>query len=249
VKLVVQANPELYRPDDLGAHVPVLPTHWERDRFPPGTAILPVPVDRVRLPPRRNPGTPVATFLHVAAPAMLDRNGTDLVLAALPYVQAECRLLVHVPSGVPVPHVLRRQPRGLRVGNVEVMARAGVENYWDVWTEDVGALVLPRRYGGLSLTMQEAFSLALPVVTTDLDPQKGWMGTSLVPVKNPRPTPMKGGDFDVWTCDPHDLAIAMDRLATDADHAASLSERADRQGATLDWEHWAPLYRETLAAC
>ena len=243
-RTVVQANPELYRPDHLGEHVPVFPTSWELDRYD-DPLLLPVPVARDRLPYTHR--TQVKRFVHVAAPAMLDRNGTDTVLAALGYVDRECEVVLHVPEGAERPKLRAMQPNGGRVGNVElVLPDRSVANYWDIY-EGADALLLPRRYGGLSLPMQEAASLGMPIVTTDLSPQnEAPLGAVYVEAMKPRPTRMKGGHFDLWHVKPARFAAGMNALLHNPDLVSRLSEEANYRAEALSWQHWEPEYRERL---
>jgi hypothetical protein len=94
--------------------------------------------------------------------------------------------------------------------------------------------------------MQEAASRGLPIITLYLDPQRNWPGTFLVPASDPQKVAMKGGMFDVWGCDPHDLAIAIDTLATKPDLVGTLSRMADQWADSLAWTRLAPAYRDFL---
>lgn len=238
VRTVLQANPELHggdRPDTL-----TIPTLWEAKRLP-GAVHLPVPIARDRLAPRPIPET-IATLYHPQAPAMLDRNGTRIVETAARYVRHPVRIIIRT-SAVRAPHV--RQ-----VGQVTIERVPPVEHYWDAYPHDAHALLLPRRYGGLALPMQEAASLGWPIITLGLAPQTGWLpAESLVAARSWRPrVRMVGGRFDVATAHPAEVAAAIDRLATDAAFVARLSAASLAWADTLDWARWSGAYADLLGA-
>lgn len=233
---VLQANPELYggdRPTTL-----TVPTSWEAHRLPPAT-LLPVPVNRVRLPPRPRPHAPITTWYHPAAPAMLDRNGTRLVLQALRYVRRGVTVIVRS-------HECRKERRR-RVGAATLVELPPTLDYPEAYPQEATALLLPRRYGGLALPMQEAASLGWPIVSLDLEPQRGWLAPEgLVPARRREQRRMVGGDFWVHDCDVRRLAALLDALAVDVDLAAHLSAASLEWAASLAWPRWIPEYRRVL---
>ena len=89
IPLVLHVMPELFKDDYLGpSTVIALPTDWHAGdaRFS-GAVSLPVPVDTDTF--AWSPRSGAKTFLHVAASAFHDRNGTELLKAALPLVRNE----------------------------------------------------------------------------------------------------------------------------------------------------------------
>jgi hypothetical protein len=88
---VLVANPELYA--DYTASRIVLPTTWHAARFDALVVPHPAPVEDAA-PHRRARTGRARTFFHVEAPAMLDRNGTEIVAQALPHVEEPCTLIV-----------------------------------------------------------------------------------------------------------------------------------------------------------
>lgn len=235
VRTVLQTNPELHKDRYDAADVILNPTGWEHDRLPDTATIFPAPVARDRLAweVRRR----ARVFFHPWAPAMDDRNGTELVLAALPYIHEEITLIVRAPSDV-------RLPR--HVGPVTVVHLDDTPaHYWDAWPE-ADVLLLPRRYGGLSLPMQEALSLGMPVVSLDVAPQHEWPGVFSVPAHLDHRARMAGGVFDVHGCDPRDLAGAVDELAISPTLVEGLSNGADFHADAIDWRYWARRWRALL---
>jgi hypothetical protein len=225
---VLVANPELYA--DYAASRIILPTTWHADRFNALVVPHPAPVEDAAPHARVRTGR-ARTFLHVEAPAMLDRNGTELVAQALPHVEEPCTLIV-------------RSHRDHRSGPLDTDQVGRVRVVWDNarpvdWTacyHDADVLVLPRRYGGLSMVVQEAAALGMPAVMTDVDPQhaEGWPGWR-IPATVWRRASMRGGEFPVHTCRPEDLAVTMTALARGELDLEAESGRALAWAAARSW--------------
>lgn len=236
VELVIHANPELYRHFYRGPTTRItLPTTWHQDRFPDAT-VLPMPVDRVKFPFRCR--TRARTFLHVAAPAFHDRNGTALVMEALQYVREPVTMILH---GVPGFNACEDQ-----VGLVHLVYRPACSDNRDVYPDDADVLVLPRRYGGQALTCNEAASLGIPCLTLGLSPLMGRPGVVTVPAVTPYVAGMIGGDEQVWACDPMTLAAEIDRLADSPEWVATLSLAADAWAERNSWPTLLPTWRKVL---
>jgi Glycosyl transferases group 1 len=231
-RLVLHAMPELY---DLGSRPSLdvwAPTEWMLGRLPAPAMLMPVPVDRARCAPK--PITEVRTMLHVTGEAMLDRNGTDLVKQALALCTVPFTLLI-AGNGPTEP---------ITMGVVTVKPVGRVHDYWRLY-DDADALVLPRRYGGLSLPMQEAASCELPIVSLHVAPQNRWLYAPIqAPATRARSVRMKGGQVNVWTCEPTYLAQRLDALASCDPEPAVKASRSWAE--FLDWELWASVYRKVL---
>lgn len=241
VATVCQVNPEFYRhgrePDLPAPTMAVTPTPWLSDRMP-GVAVLPFPVDRDRCTFRRRPTDPDrVTFLHVAGHrAAYDRNGTSTLLQALARTTVPMRVLVRSQSDLDL---------GDRTGidhlDVDLIVD-DVPDYWRLY-DDGDVLVLPRRYGGQSLPMNEAMSCGLPVIATDLIPQREWLPpATLISTVRRRRFRTQAGLVDAWHGDPTALARTMDRLAADHELVATLSDTADRQADRISWDTLRPRY-------
>lgn len=236
-RTVLHANPEFWtgveHPTDLWSATP-----WRRDTLPPAAQVVlfPVATDRIRPnPPHRG----ATRWLHVAGKrALADRNGTDVVLAALRYLQEPCTVTVVVQHGetptwpeVP-PHVkLRFMPPP--------------HDYWDLYPGH-DALVLPRRYGGLCLPAQEAMAAGLALVMTELPPNDIWPGPR-VPVEFDHKERMPCGVVPVYRPDVMGLARTMDRLADPVTLAAQQTESLG-WAETHSWEALGPSWLERMAS-
>lgn len=235
VRSYLHANPELWKVDFAPPDVVLAPTSWRLDLLP-DPVVLPFPIARDRLPFRQR--SEARTFVHVAAPAMADRNGTRLVMAALPFVRSEIRLLIlGYPGTLPS-----------RVGRVTVERVDETADYWRAWPDDGDVLLLPRRYAGQSLPMNEALSLGMPVVSLDVAPQNDWLPPeTLVPGTRRSPRRMAGGPVMVHDADPRTLARVIDRLATDPELVRQCSDAADIHAEAMSWDTLLPVYRRLLA--
>lgn len=239
---VLVANPELWA--GYPAHRIVLPTMWEQHRLPDATVIL-HPVDVAAVESRRRVRETAKIFLHVEAPAMLDRNGTELVAKSLQHVTEPCTLIVrsHQPQRR---SILRNITQ---VGNVKVVwDDRRVPDWQDGYDDDVDVLLLPRRYGGLSMVVQEAAALGVPSIMLDLDPQRTerWPGWC-VPARVHRRSLMRGGEFDVHTCEPTVLAAAVNGAARGELDLNGESHRALAWSAARSWPHVKDQWARVLA--
>jgi glycosyltransferase involved in cell wall biosynthesis len=234
VRTVLHVMPELYRADQAQPDCIWLPTHWERGRVP-HREIMPVPAARDRFPWRKR--TLAEHFVFVGAPAFHDRNGMQLVVDALPAVRSHIRFTFTGPVA----------PDPISTETVAVEHRQPTTEYWGAIPASADVLVLPRRYAGLSLPMQEAACLGLPIITLDLEPQRRWLPAgTLIPATVHHRARMVGGTFDVHTCPPGLIAAAIDALAERPHIVAEASEASDAHAEWLAWEHWGPVYRKRL---
>lgn len=230
-RTVLHAMPELWRSDLAASDVVWTPTTWEMDRLPSGTPVVPVPVvighEHVHC------GDPL--LYHIAAPAMLDRNGTHLLLDALRYMREPSQLICSGMGGV------------VEIGKVKVEYRPSVLDYWEAHPDEASIFVLPRRYAGLSLPLQEAAARAMTVVSLDLEPQRQWIPPeALVPSFPWRQARFPGGEFSVYAAEPRQLAAVLDRVVSDGVLRERLSAASLRHAATISWDVWAPMYRALL---
>lgn len=244
VERVLSVNPELFRGAlDQHADRYLLPTPWRADRLPVTAEVLPQPVSLDRFDARVPERTDPPTFVHVPAPAMLDRNGTEAVLEAVSLTREAFRLLITGP--VSSGYDGTTWSAGERA-TVEMLPHTERE-WWEVYPPEAEALILPRRYGGLSLPMLEAAAAGMAVVTTDLEPQRQWFPhESLVPCPSATPVGMRGGRFPVHTVDALVLAARLDELARDALLRYRLGKEARAWAEENSWERWLPAWQRAL---
>lgn len=235
VRLVVHANPELWTERSRGATTEVVcPTPWEIDRVP-GATMMPMPVDRERVPFRER--RRAFTFWHPKAPAFHDRHGSAIVEAALAHIKTACRVLITGETELPL--------GPSHVGQVLVDRVGPRENYWDGY-RFADVLILPRRYAGLCLPVQEALSSGMPVVMLDTGPYAGKAGVLTIPTTSSYEVRMKGGQFPVFDAEPEALANEIDQLVYDHDLVGRCSRAADGTAEGLSWARWENWWRRLL---
>lgn len=214
-RLILHANPELYDPSYGEPPCEVwTATEWRSDLLPNARLVpFPVATDRFTVQPIEK----VDTLAHIPAPAMLDRNGTELFRAARPLLRGRFWIEQYEP----------------------------VDDYWLLWG-GADALVLPRRYAGLCLTMQEAAASGMPIVMLQTDANAHRTLPELrVQVSGYELHPMKGGMVEVYDADPADLASCIDRLADPSlVKAAAATSRAWAD--EISWTRQLPEWRRLL---
>lgn len=235
VPTVLHVMPELYLPSRAADKL-WLPTRWLESAFP-GADLVPVPIATERFARRLR--SPARHFVHLAAPAMLDRNGTNIVLASLRHITAEVVVtLLGLDSRVesPRPNVELRCPE-----------RRSAENYWELFDDEGDALLMPRRYAGLSLPVQEAWAMGMPAIMTGIEPQRSWRGVvDVVPKSRGECVRMGSKDIYVVGCDPRELAAVIDHYALSPAWAEAMSQQASVAADELSWERLLPVYRQKL---
>ncbi len=229
-------HPELAEPD-----VFALPSPWHRAEIQaalPGRDIrdLPVPVDRNLLPFRlRDEG--LRTILHTAGtPAMEDRNGTLLLIEAMHHVRSPVHCIIHTQKPLGAPSV----PPNVEIRN------ATVPRYWDLYAEG-DLFVMPRKFGGLCLPMNEALSVGMPVLMTAVCPQDLVLPPDLLVPATLRTEIMTRAMIGVYEADPVVLAERIDWFY---EHPYRLSELSAWSGAWAkrhSWDALRPAYEEVLA--
>jgi glycosyltransferase involved in cell wall biosynthesis len=245
VATVVVANPEFATPEKMGsADLVVNPSLWRADQLP--GIRLPHPVDRERLPYRRRPlsGGPLR-FLHVAGHrAMHDRAGTDLVVDAYRWMRNPVDLTIRTQSPLsgPTEMLMRQCPQG-----PPTVLRGDVEDYTTLY-DGYDVLVAPRRFGGLSLPLNEAAACGLAIVATDREPERFALPPeSLVPVRDTRMVRCQAGPLAVESCDATELAMRLDMLVEDRETVGRLSEASDAYATSIAWATLLPAWELLLA--
>lgn len=234
VTTILVANPELYQ--SWAADRIAVPTVWEWGRMPKGTLVVPHPQERYPLVQRRQ----IRRFVHHWAPAMLDRNGTNVVMSALPLVQSDCEVHIHAP-GRPSPL------RSDRIGRCRVTWNSQfVDDPWDGPAGDADCFLLPRRYGGQCLPAMEAAARSMVLLMSDVAPQKHWPIRTL-PSAGSTPIPMKGGQFPVYEFDPRRVAAQIDCMtAWSPQQVKEYVERTWRWIGLWSWDRVRPRWEELV---
>jgi glycosyltransferase involved in cell wall biosynthesis len=245
VKTVLQANFEFLDRQDQ----PTLwaaPSLWRYNEWPNPKIHLPVPVETEHFTPTT--ATRASHFLHIVGrPAVHDRAGTIDTLRALQNVQ-HTDITVTITSQEPGYIRSLMLTAGIKLpDNIDLHIREGDRaDYWDLYT-DQHVLIAPRRFGGLSLPMQEAVAAGMPVISTAVSPQKNWLPPEWLVAASP------AGEFhakqliDLWTADHIALAEKISRFANNPVFYRQASEQAVAIAKSLSWSELKPLYEQVLA--
>jgi len=209
------------------------PSLLERDiykYYPTKSEYLPVPIDRKMFPFRLR--TKAETFVfNNGHGGTKGRNGLIALLKAIPLVKSDVEFTIN--SQVPIPEI-----KDDRVFvNIE-----GVKNRADLFKEG-DVLLLPRKFGALSLPTWEAISSGMPVLSTDVYPfnailPKEWF------FKPERIEKMQTASvnrvIDVAIVDPKKIAEKIDEWANK--NISKESKKAEKIADKISWENMKSKY-------
>lgn len=242
IATVCQGNAEFYRhPSDSSLPHPTMwwaPSPWRFERWPGSARLVPVPVRAIPQPAPSRDG--LLRVLHVAGHrAVGDRNGTVLFLQAL----RRLRTAMHVRIVSQNAHLTlpRGMPRGVEI---EVIT-GGVPGRWSLY-DDADVLVMPRRFGGLCLPVQEAMARGLAVVMTDL-PENRWWPILPVAASPGHVLRLPCGNVQTFDALPARLAALLERLAIEPDLLADYQQRSHAWALAHSWEALRSVYEAEFA--
>lgn len=153
-------QPNMPHPDQY-----LIPSYWYLEDFQkmfPNAVYLPPPTiesDFTKVREINLKRTGKRRFVHIVGkPAIYDRNGWSAIMDALPETNSDFELVVYAQHEI----------TGIRDERVKYHI-FDVPEQTDLYI-DFDAMIMPRRYGGLCLPMNEALMSALPVIMTDISP-------------------------------------------------------------------------------
>lgn len=237
-RTVLMTMPEFHRhlteslphPDVVWA-----PTVWRLDTLP-GARVVPVPV--AAPPPQRAGRAGVLRVLHVGGHRTSgDRNGTLSFLRSLRQVTGDVTVKVTSQDRIPAVQGLRHIP---------ITHTGPVEDHWQLY-DRADVLVMPRRYGGLCLPVQEALACGLGVVMTGCSPNPETWPIDPVDWKPGALLATPGGKITLADPDLADLSGVITRLAQHPAEVDRLQASARAWAAEHSWDALEPLYRSELA--
>ena len=172
IKTILQYNYEfldyLANPNQTLPDVLVAPSLWNFedvvDKFGDRTSVvhLPPPTDTNLFSQAReiNKNKTHKRLLHIAGKAAVkDRNGTNTVIEMLNYSNGDYELVIKTQSQLDI-----------KCNDPRLTIDASSPDSHQSLYEGFDAMILPRRYAGLCLPMNEALISALPVFMTDISP-------------------------------------------------------------------------------
>jgi glycosyltransferase involved in cell wall biosynthesis len=227
VKTILRVNYEWlddYRPDLFLA-----PSLYHFNEIPGPKEYLPFPINRDVLPFKLR--KKAKKFIHIAGnmKAAEDRNGTFALLEAIPHLKSDIEIVIK--SQVPL---VCADPRV----RVDVANHA---NYWEIW-EDADVFICPRRYAGQSLPLNEAMSLGMAVIMTDMEPQNGFLPSYLlVKPLNIRPYRIKK-DIEIADISLKGLIATIDGIA--GKDISKYSKISNKIAESWSWKTLKPKYEK-----
>lgn len=234
---VIHTNPEfaiwVTEPTFPAPTIMAAPTPW-RIEFLPGAVLMPMPVSTDRLVFRQR--HEARRLVHVVGHrAMHDRAGTDLVMDAMWKVKPPVELVVRTRQ--PLQGHAARMVAHLPTVTVVV---DDVPDFADLY-DGADVLVHPRKYGGLSLTMQEAMALGMAVVGANRVPESTILPrAALVPLSGSRQAHTQCGRIFVDIADARQLGEKLRHLAESPELVTELSRASGEWAAAHSWDRLRP---------
>lgn len=197
------ANPDLALPSVL-----ISPSSWNFsevvDKFGHKTKVvhLPPPTDIDLFAKARdiNKNKTHKKILHIAGkPAVKDRNGTNTVIEMLKYAKSDFQLVVK-----------SQMPLDIECDDPRLIVDTSSPDDRESLYEGYDAMVLPRRYAGLCLPMNEALISALPVFMTNISPNNNVLPQEWLVDSKKIDNLMTRTMLDVYEGDPEKLAQLID---------------------------------------
>lgn len=200
-------KPHLPLPDKF-----LMPSHWQvgemQNRFGKDKVeYLPPPIDPVEFKEVRDINfnrTGKRKFLHVIGTlAAADRNGTLLLLEALKHTKSDFELIIKSQHELPDHYISEDRRIKYQIGSEPEVANI---------YKDFDALIMPRRFGGLCLPMQEALMSGLPVIMPDISPNNELLPQKWLVKASPNGTIRTRTEIQLYDVDPKKLALKIDSL-------------------------------------
>lgn len=250
VKVVQQFNPEFLdywrKPNLTPPFMLANPSSWLIDEVQKlnlaKTTILRVPINRGKLQFRKIESC--NTFFHIIGrPTAGDRNGTLQYLDALKAFPKQRHIVYLQPPSdrraieyfAPVKEALNRS---------SAIVITNVEKYEDLYKQG-DVLVLPRKYGGLCLPMQEALSCGIPVVMTDISPNRDLLPEEWLCNAEYERTFYAHRNIDCFRAKSDSLIETMRKFLND-DFMKEANQKADEIAEGLSWERLKPTYLDLM---
>ena len=225
IKTCIQGNWEWYSGEKVDLYL--APSLWNYKIIPEPKEYLPCPVNRKVSPFELKKKAKV--FFHNAGNgvAAYGRNGTDLVLKAIPLVKSKVKFIIKS----------QRPLEKINDSRIEWRIK-DYKNYWEGVEGDV--YLYPRRYGGLSLQLNEAMSRGLVPIMIRTNPVNGFLPKELLI----KPRTAKKILIFQWIyrydISPQDLADKIDEIANK--DISKYSEYSNHIAENWSWKRLLPKY-------
>lgn len=213
IKTYLQFNYEFF--DELKNKFPkpykyVAPSRWhEEDLQKYNPTYLPPPTFASDFKQARDMNmqrTGHRRFLHVMGrQAARDRNGTNDLIRAIKLCKEDFELVISV----------QQKTEEIEQNNDKriTIREASIKNQEDLY-KGFDAMIMPRRYGGLCLPMNEALLSGLPVIMTDISPNNKVLNNEWLVESSVKETFQTRTIIDCYEADTNKLAQKIDWLAS-----------------------------------
>lgn len=226
--------PSIWHFDDVKAYTE---QHYIKLRY------LPPPVDRKLIPFYQR--TAANHFVHVAGhKTFMDRNGTEVVMESLKYIRSDITVTIHTQSKEVAADIAKYEvPENVTLNVLDTE----VKNYQDIYNNhNYDVLLLPRRYGGLSLQLNEAMSAGLPVIMPNVSPNNSILPqAALIDVEDAIPIRTRTA-LDCFEISPKKLATKIEQLHANTKLVTNLSIASDHAADKISWDNMLPKYLKLL---
>lgn len=224
-------NPNLPIPDLFAS-----PSMWNYNNLPfVNKTFLPVPVNREVIKFKRRKS--IKTILHIAGPKLhADRNGTEIFMRSLPLLDPKLKVIIYTQHKIEMPELDIKCKVEIR--------KLDMDNYFDLYKEG-DILVMPRRYGGLCLPLNESMAAGMIPVMTKISPQVDILHPmSLIPAFTYKDIETRV-TVRAYEISPELLAEKINHIARcDSDIIENLSEFSNDYAKMIDWNFLEKLYRK-----
>jgi len=236
VKTLMQYNYEfldhLNKPDMPLPTYMISPSYWKVDetiaKFGNDTKVVHIPppihLDDFKSVRENNMSKDHKRLLHIGGKAASqDRNGTQTVIDMLRYSKADYELVIRSQSELNINYKDSRLT--VEIGNID--SRSEMYDGFD-------AMIMPRRYAGLCLPMNEALVSGLPVFMTDISPNNQILPSDWLVSSSKVSTLMTRVKLDVYEADVKELGKKIDRYMN------SEMKLQKEKAATIGFENFDP---------
>lgn len=247
-------NPNYPKPDML-----IAPSQWHYQdienfcvSFDMKHVYLHCPVNRELLKYRKIKRA--KTFLHLAGkPAAHDRNGTFDVIEAAQHIRSDAQIVIHFQGEQGLAHQATYTTQDYRDAIEQSPAKDRITmivdeaaNYADLYSMG-DVLLLPRRYGGNCLPMNEALSCGMPVIMPDISPNNEFLPNNWLVEASFKEQFTPRTVIDIFKCDPIKLAAKIDEFAFKNESAMWFDNlEANTLAETIDWRTMVDDYTQAL---
>lgn len=197
----------------------ISPSLLDKQYYPDST-FLPIPVNRELLPFKLR--TKAKIFIHNAGHGGLGgRNGTKELIKAMEYVKSDIQLIIN--SQIPIQ---------TNNDKIKVIVK-DYEGYQEIWKNEGDIFIFPEKFNGLSLPIQEAISVGMPVMCGDRYPFNAYLPKELlIPVEKYQGERI-AVEFDLAVINPKDIAKKIDEWANK--DIAKISQEMNDLAEMLSW--------------